>query len=360
MHTDVTTTYLGLRLRSPIVVGACPLTLKPEHVREYTIAGAGAVVLPSLLQEQVVRRMLSEGRPTNAEEKRIESSSMEARDNGYNGGIDLYMQTISLLKHLTGIPVIANLNGCSVGAWLDVARMLEDHGADAIEMSLHTDTSDPSQGADAVEQRLLEAVEAVCDAVCVPVSVKLLPFFTSLPNLAWRLAEAGAAGVVLFGREPIWDLREGRMHPTSHWALSDSGQLQTTIAGLVRMRAGGPGFSVAASGGITTSRAVLHTIIAGADVAMVTSELYRTGSDVIAHLLDGISQTLLRDGYESFEQFVIEHRKSTGVHAARPRQIEPMTRCGSGDLYLPATESPVSTTGDRWGHTSTVPLDDSR
>lgn len=358
MHTDVTTTYLGLRLRSPIVVGACPLTLKPEHVREYTIAGAGAVVLPSLLQEQVVRRMISEGRPTNAVEKRIESSSMEVRDNGYNGGIDLYLQTISLLKHHTGIPVIANLNGCSVGSWLDAARLMEDHGADAIEMSLHTDTSDPSQGADAVERTLLEAVEAVCDAVSVPVSVKLLPFFTSLPNLGWRLAEAGAAGVVLFGREPIWDLREGRMHPTSHWALSDSGQLQTTIAGLVRMRAGGPGFSVAASGGITTARAVLHTIIAGADVAMVTSELYRTGPDAIAHLLDGIVQTLTRDGFESFEEFVLENRKNATTHAERPRQIEPMTRCGAGDIYRPETKSPMQATGDRWGHTSTVPLDE--
>ncbi|MGI9474569.1 MAG: dihydroorotate dehydrogenase [Rubripirellula sp.] len=357
MHTDVTTSYLGMRLRSPLIVGACPLTLRPENVREFTIAGAGAVVLPSLLEEQVVRQMLERGERPSPAEERIEASSLATTDNSYNGGIDTYLQTIALLKQHTGIPIIANLNGCTVGSWLEFARQVELHGADAIELSLHTDTTDPSLGADAVERRLLDAVEAVCDVVSIPVSVKLLLFFTSLPNLGWRVAEAGASGLVLFGREPIWDLRDGQMSPTSHWSLSDSPQLQTTISGLVRLHSGGPRISVAASGGITTSQSVLHSVIAGADVAMVTSELYRTGPDAIAHILEGISRHLLQEGFASFDEFARQSRQQRVASQSRPSQIEPMTR--REHVYPDPRPEPAQQTGDRWGHTVHAPLDES-
>ena len=355
MHKDVTTSYMGLRLRSPLVVGACPLTLKPENVREFAIAGAGAVVLPSLLEEQLVRAMIARGEKPSEAETGVEATSSAGTDNRYNGGINAYLNTISVLKRQTGIPIIANLNGCTVGSWLEFAKQLAGNGADAIELSLHTQTANAGLSADEVEQPLLQAVESVCDAVSIPISVKLLPFFTSLPNLAWRLTESGASGVVLFGREPIWDLCDGRMHPTSYWSLSSGGQMQTTISGLVRLRSGGPDISVAASGGITTSKDVIHSVIAGADVAMITSELYRTGPDAISHILDGILHYLRQENVSSFDEFSQQSKQRQSASQSRSRQIEPMTR-GDQPYRDPNPNSPGQT-GDRWGHVAQAPRD---
>lgn len=283
MHADVTASYMGLPLPSPLIVGACPMTLATDTVRELTIAGAGAVVLPS---------------PTQSACESI-TRSAEARD-----GFDRYLGAIAALKRITGIPIIASISGCIDRGWLDLARQIEAHGADAIELSLQTDTSDRSLAAGAIESALIERVASLCQAASIPVSIKLMPFFTSLPNLAWRLAEAGAKGVAIFGREPVWQVVESQMTPSSHWSLSDSSQLQTTLSGLVRLRAGGLQISVAGSGGISTARDVFDVVIAGADVAMVTSEIYRTGPDAIAHLLEGIVSYLLRRHFDSFKSFV--------------------------------------------------------
>jgi dihydroorotate dehydrogenase (fumarate) len=237
-------------------------------------------------------------------ERPAEAVGTEIREGSYVGGIDRYLNAIAALKNHTGIPIIANMNGFTEGGWIEFAREIEDRGADAIELSLQTDTSNPSLGADEVESPLVSAVEAVCNAVSIPVSVKLLPFFTTLPNLVWRLAEAGVSGVALFGREPIWQVGDGRMMPTSHWSMSDACQLQTTLSGLIRLRASEPGISVAASGGITTAKDVLDTVIAGSDVAMITSEIYRTGPDAVAHILEGIVNCLQRQRIDSFKKFV--------------------------------------------------------
>ncbi len=151
---------------------------------------------------------------------------------------------------------------------------------------------------------MIAAVERVCNSVSIPVAVKLLPFITSLPNFAAKVRNAGAEGLVLFGREPIWEVFDGSLSATSRWSLSDSGQLQTTLSGLMRVRSGGEGMSIAASGGISTAKDVIHSVIAGADVAMVTSEIYRTGPDVVAHILEGVTQHLDRQGMHSFDEFV--------------------------------------------------------
>jgi dihydroorotate dehydrogenase (fumarate) len=280
------------------------MTLNPETVRELTIAGAGAVVLPSLVEEEIVQRGMDAGGDPSIGEQPVEAVGAAIREGGYAGGVDRYLNAIATLKNNTGIPIIANMNGFTEGRWIEFAREIENRGADAIELSLQTDTSNPSLGADEVESPLVRAVEAVRDAVSIPVSVKLLPFFTTLPNLVWRLVEAGVSGVALFGREPIWQVGDGGMMPTSHWSLSDSGQLQTTLSGLIRLRASGSEISVAASGGITTAKDVLNAVIAGADVAMITSEIYRTGPDAIAHILEGIVNCLQRQRIDSFKKFV--------------------------------------------------------
>lgn len=339
MHTDVTTRYLGLELRSPVIAGACPLNLVPETVRELAIAGAGAVVMPSLMQEQLSR---NGGRN---ECERAEIHRLADQENDYNRGVEAYMKAIPLLKQQSGIPVIASLNGCSDGDWLSIADEVEMAGADAIELSINCTVCDPSLTAEQVERPLLQAVQRVSDSVSIPVAVKLLPFYTSLPNLGWRLAEMGASGVVLFGREPVWEISEGDLVPSFQWHLSSTGQLQTTLSGLIRLRSGGPAISVAASGGISTTVDVIHSVTAGADVAMVASEIYRNGPDAVAHIVDGLTAYLQRNGYDSYDTFVAE-RKQLATQPTRSNQVEPM-------LHPPQDHpSPrVSTQhGDRWGH----------
>ncbi len=351
MHTDVTTTYLGLSLTSPLIVGACPLTLKPESVREMAVAGAGAVVLPSLLEEQIVRKMMDRGDHFSATEKEVEQSGLPLREDGYNGGVDSYLRTVSMLKRSTGIPVIANINGCSGGTWLNFARELEERGADAIEFSFQAPSSDPLMNAETIESNLIRAVESVVDSVSIPVSIKLLPYFTSLPNLIWRLTEVGAAGVVLFGREPVWEVRDSELQPTYLWPLSDCGQLHATLSGLIRSRACRSEISIAASGGIASAKDVIHGIIAGCDTAMVTSAIYRNGFDVIAHILEGVIHYLERKNLRSYDEFVAVTRRANAaprtITTERQSRISPMT--SSEDQRAP-TQDPARKSGDRWGH----------
>jgi len=308
-----------------------------------------------LLEEQIVRKLMGDGDQPTAGEQRLEAAGMPGPEDSYNGGVEWYLNAIAILKHHTGVPIIANINGCTDGSWLRFAREIEDRGADAIELSWQSDTSDPSLGADAVEATLLNAVGILSDTVSIPVSVKLLPFFTNLANLTWRLAEAGASGVTLFGREPIWEIRDGAMNATSHWSLSDYGQLQTTLSGLIRLRAGGPAISVAASGGITSAKDVVNSVIAGADVAMVTSEVYRTGPDAIAHILEGIVNYLQREEIESFDSFVASRKATWRTTQTRQNHVSPMLHA---DDYRDPHPEPARQTGDRWGHSLPYPHDD--
>ena len=344
MHQDITMHYLGLELRSPILVGACPLTLNPEIVRELAIAGAGAVVLPSLMEEQVIH-WSERQRQAALKEERSTDRELCDKENDYNGGVGSYLNRIPILKHQCGIPIIASLNGYRDGDWLNIARDLEVAGADALEVSIAADACDPASTSDQVERPLLDAIQRVADLVSIPVSVKLLPFFTTLPNLGWRLAEVGAEGVVLFAREPVWEMVNGDLVPTSRWQLSSPGLLQTTLSGLMRIRSGGPGISVAASGGVSTTLDVVHCVTAGADVAMITSEVYRNGPDAVAHLAEGLSGYLARHQRGAYTSFVASCRQQS-LQRTRRAQVEPM--------LIPPSEQAAREVnrqrGDRWGH----------
>jgi dihydroorotate dehydrogenase (fumarate) len=199
------------------------------------------------------------------------------------------------------------------------------------------------------------AVETVSDAVSVTVAVKLLPFFTSLPHLAVHLANAGASGIVLFGRESVWEVCDGEMSSNSRWSLSDSGQLQTTLSGLMRVRFGAGKLSVAASGGIVSAQDLIHCVIAGADTAMVTSEIYRNGSDVIAHLPEGITHYLQRHGFRSFDAFVSGCRNAPDGHASRQSQVQAMLDVNH---YRDPRPESIASSGDAWGHASPTHLED--
>ncbi len=348
MRPEINADYLGLHLSSPVIVGACTITRQPESVRELAIAGAGAVVLPSLFQEQIVNYMLRDGVQPDADEERAEAAGSSHIQNGYNGGPAAYLRTIGELKHCVGIPIIANLNGFTDGQWLSFARELEDAGVDAIELSLYTDCANPGQSADEIEAKLIDCVAKVTDCVSIPISVKLTPHFTSLANLAWRLVEVGVSGIVIFAHEPVWETHLDRLAATTNWSLTPSGNVHPTVAGLIRIRRGGPRVSIAASGGVSNPGNLIQVVLAGADVAMVTSEIYRGGPDVIAHMIDGIRSYLERAGLDSFQ----------ALTQARPDKADPIDQrldllkslTQDGRYHDPTPPLPTDHVGDRWGH----------
>ena len=347
MNPEINADYLGLHLSSPIVIGACALTQQPEYVRELAIAGAGAVVLPSLFEEQIVAHLLASGGKTSSREQLAETAGSPSIQDAYNGGPEFYLRTIGQLKHCVGIPIIANLDGFTDGQWLKFACQLQNAGADAIELNFHTDCSNPGSSAAEIENTLIDCVCQICDAVTIPVSVKLAPYFTSLANVAWRLVEAGVAGIVIFAHEPVWETHFERLSATTTWALTPSGNVQPTIAGLVRIRAGGPQISIAASGGVSNPTNVIQVIIAGADVAMVTSEIYRRGPDVVAHMLDGIRAYLRRSGFDSFKALTIARPAKADSLDQRLNLLHSLTHDG---CYDDPTPTVADRSGNRWGH----------
>jgi dihydroorotate dehydrogenase (fumarate) len=342
---DLRTQYLGLEICSPILVGACPLTLKPESVREFAIAGAGAVVLPSLFEEQVVHEQLARGKKASPPERFIESVRYEEVEDRYNGGVDRYLESIARVKHSTSLPVIASLNGCTGGEWLRIISEMENAGADALEVTLEPDHLNASLDAAQSEQRMLKLVSELCDLVNVPVAVKVSFFHSNLANLAWRLTECGASGIVCFAYDPSWKILRDHIRATPSWDTFSGSNVNTTVSGLIRVRGGGPAISVAASGGINTPEDVIMTVLAGADVAMVTSEIYRVGPEAITHLLEGVGSYLENHQIDSYQAL---------------RESRPQPKLRAHDAYLPyLTEemaqppqqtSTVPKVGDRWGH----------
>lgn len=345
MSLDTSATYLGLRLKSPIVIGGCGMTMKPETVRELVNAGAGAIVLPSLFEEQVVHELMERGEKTSPQESLVESLAFEPADERYNGGPKSYLESIKTISSISGIPVIASLNGCTDGKWLSIALEMERAGASAMEVTLEMEQTDPTLSADKVEESLIECITELADQIRIPISVKLTSYHTNLPNLAWRLTEAGASGLVCFAHEPSWHVEIDRIAATLNWALTSVGTINPTLAGLARVRSGGPSISLAASGGICTSEDVIKALLIGADVVMLVSQIYRFGPDIVAQLLDGLTCYLEQNGFQSLDALI----------AARPAPIRYRRSAFLRSITKPErTQDPTpqvsNQVGDRWGH----------
>lgn len=350
MLNNLSASYLGLRLNSPILIGSSPLTLNPEMVRELAIAGAGGIVLPSLFEEQIAPGMRPEEEIPSQTQPSCETtsrdpSSCENQVDNYNGGPREYLASIRRLKSATGLPVIGSLNGFTVGKWLEFATRIEEAGADAIEFTFETAALDPSQNADKVEQRQLECVRFLCDHIRIPVAIKLSPFHSNLPNLAWRLVEAGASGLVCFAHSTNWRISAESITDTSTWGLTPASDINQTITGLIGVRCCDQSVSLAASGGLSSVEDIIKSTYAGADIAMLTSEIYRSGPTVVTHLAEGISNYLDRHGFESFDGLI--RARPTPQWCLRSAYLnclaspEPCTD--------PSTPSP-KLKGDRWGH----------
>jgi dihydroorotate dehydrogenase (fumarate) len=304
MSPDLSTRYLGLELRNPLVVASCPLTGRVETLRRLEEAGAAAVVLPSLFEEQlehdrmaILRFYESESGP----EGFPEALSYLPELDDYNTGPAPYMRLIALAKRLLGIPVIASLNGNSRGGWVRHARQIQEAGADALELNIYFICTEPYVTAEDLENRYLELVAAVREVVSIPLAVKIGPFFSSLPNMVQRLARAGADGLVLFNRflQPDIDLETIRVVP--RLALSSSDELRLPLRWIAILRAHFD-ISLAATTGVHTADDVLKLLLAGADVTMIASALYRHGPEHLRTLLDGVRTWLETKEYRSVAQ----------------------------------------------------------
>jgi dihydroorotate dehydrogenase (fumarate) len=283
---DLRTHYLGMELRSPLVASSSPLTGSLDGLRRLEAAGAGAVVLPSLFEEE-----LAEAGPRGGAGDRA----------GYGAGPEAYLSLVAEARKTLEIPVVASLNGVSRGGWSSYASRLEEAGASALELNIYYVSSRPGLSGSDVEWHYLDVVRAVRRATRLPLVVKLSPYFSSLANMAGQLVEAGANGLVLFNRFYQPDLDVEAMEVLPALELSSSVELRLPlrwIAILYRRHR----VSLAASTGVHTAVDVVKVLLAGADVAMMTSALLRNGPDHLRPLETQVRDWMDRHGFETLEQ----------------------------------------------------------
>lgn len=302
MAVDLTTEYLGLPLRSPIVVSACPLTGSLDVLKRLEAAGAGAAVLPSLFEEQIEHEeQMFGGLVDYGAESFAEAATYFPQLDNYNTGPDEYLRGISQAREAVKMPIIASLNGVTSGGWTRYARMMEDAGASALELNMYYLATDANVTGAQLEQNYLELVASIRQSISIPLSVKLGPFFSSLPNFARRLVEAGADGLVLFNRFFQPDLNVDRMVIDPHMELSRRAENRLPMRWIAILD---PQIdaSLAANSGIHHAIDILKMLLVGADVAMVAAVLIRHGPEHVAVLLKELRQLLDDHGYRAVSQ----------------------------------------------------------
>lgn len=299
MSVDLRTSYLGLHLANPVVAASSPLTGRLDTLRRLEEAGVGAVVLPSLFEEQIEReeRLLDDLSRLGTEI----SPEVTGYFDPYSGvelGADDYLRHLSEAKSTLSVPVIASLNGYRPGGWTRYAQLLEMAGADAIELNVYFLATEPSESAAEVERRTLDTVAEVTGSVRVPVAVKLGPWFSALPHLVRSIAAVGARGVVLFNRfyQPDVDLDELSVGPRLVLSTSEESRLALRWIALLRGRCG---LDLAGAGGVHTAEDVVKLLLVGADVVTLASALLQHGPEHVSDVLRGIEFWLGEHGYGS-------------------------------------------------------------
>ena len=296
---DFSTQYLGLKLSGPIVVSSTPLSEKIDNVKRMEDAGASAVVLVSLFEEQLALESkaldddLSRGTDSFAE-----SLGYLPDLNDYRMTQEVYLDHLRKCKEAVKIPILGSLNGATTGGWIRFAQEMEQAGADAIELNTYALATDKSQTAEFIEGQILELVTAVTSAVKVPVSVKLMRSFTSIPNLGSKLEDAGAKGVVLFNRfyQPDFDIETLEVRPTLHFSTPSELLPRLHWAAILygTMKA-----DLAISGGVHSAEDVLKGIMAGAGITMMASALHIHGIEHIKRVLADVHYWLEKREYTS-------------------------------------------------------------
>jgi dihydroorotate dehydrogenase (fumarate) len=332
---DLTTTYLGLRLKNPLVASASPLSKKVDTVRRLEDAGAAAVVMYSLFEEQITHESyeldhyLSRGTHSYAE-----SLSYFPDLDHYNLGPEPYLEHLHRIKQTVSIPVIGSLNGVSSGGWVEYAHKIEQAGADALELNIYYLPTDRDLSGAELEDSYVKLVRDIRARVKLPIALKLSPFFTALPNIASRFVDAGANGLVLFNRfyQPDFDLEELEVVPNLELSTSHDLRLPLRWIALLygRIQA-----DFALTSGVHTAQDVLKAVMAGASVAMMTSTLLANGIGRLMHILTDLEEWMETHEYESIAQMKGSmSQRAVGAPAAFER-ANYMKALNSFDYSLP-------------------------
>jgi dihydroorotate dehydrogenase (fumarate) len=299
---DLTTRYLGLTLANPFMPGASPLADDMDAVLRLEDAGAPAIVMHSLFEEQIAHQWYGLTEHTRAHaESSAEALSYFPNAAEYALGPDRYLTQLTRIKRRVGIPVIASLNGTTAHGWLEYARLIERAGADALELNVYHVATDLLEDAQLVERRVVDVAAVLKESIAIPVAVKLSPFYSSVPHLAWQLDRLGVDGLVLFNRFYQPDIDPDALETVPRLQLSDSSELLLRLrwlAVLFRRTRG----ALAASGGVHEPIDAVKAIMAGADVVQMVSALLQHGPGRLAHVRRGFQQWADEHGYESLDQ----------------------------------------------------------
>lgn len=309
---NLKTNYLGLELKSPFIIGASPLGDDIDNAKRLEDNGAAAIVMHSLFEEQLT----SESSAFSAYREAFEESNAEALSYfpdsaDYALGPEDYLNHIALLKSHLSIPVISSLNGHTPGGWVSHAKLMEEAGADAVELNIYEVPTDENESAGEIEARVLDVIAAVREKLTIPLSVKLAPFYSSLPNLARNIHLAGANGLVLFNRfyQPDLDIESLDVEPKLF--LSTSSELLLRIRWMAVLHGKTP-LSLALSGGVHKMHDAVKGIMAGADVLQTVSLILRHGPKALEALINDFSAWMKEHDYSSVSEMrgCLSHRNS--------------------------------------------------
>ena len=299
---DLSTTYLGLRLPHPLMPGSSPLADDLDTVRRLEDAGASAIVMHSLFEEQITREQLASVRNILAHENSFaEALSYFPRVDEYALGPDRYLEQIQRIKAMVGVPVIGSLNGTTPEGWLAYAKQIQEAGADAVEINFYHVATDPKETGADVERRLIEVVRLVKAAVTIPVAVKVSPFFSSLPHLAQQLDGLGADGLVVFNRFYQPDIDPVALEAVPRLNLSTSDDLLLRVRALATL-SGRVKASLAATGGVHTSLDALKAVMAGAHAVQMVAALLQHGPQHLGVVREELARWLEDHEYASLRQ----------------------------------------------------------
>ena len=299
---DLSTSYLGLRLDSPLMPGASPLVDDLDMVKRLEDSGASAIVMHSLFEEQITGERLA----TIYHMELYADSYAEALSYFPHGaefalGPDQYLEQIRKIKKMVAVPVIGSLNGTTPGGWTKYARLIQEAGADALELNVYLVATDPQESADLIEKRTVELCREVARSVDIPVAVKLSPFFTSLANFAAQLDGVGIDGLVLFNRfyQPDIDIESLEARPTLR--LSDSSELLLRLRWLAILSRQ-LSCDLAVTGGVHTAEDTIKSIMTGAAAVQMVSALLTLGPEHLLVVREALSQWMEENGYDSIRQ----------------------------------------------------------
>ncbi len=299
---DLKTTYLGLNLKNPIIPSASPLSRDVASIRRLEDAGAAAVVMYSLFEEQIVHDSEELDHYMNfGLESNPEAMSYFPEMKTYNVGPDEYLALIRAAKAAVDIPVIGSLNGVSDGGWVRYAKLIEEAGADALELNIYYIPTDAQMDSGAVEHRYYQIVRSVRQCINIPLAVKLSPFFSSMAYVCKRICSEGADGLVLFNRfyQPDLDIKNMMVAPDLVLSTSEELRLRLRWAAILHGKTLG---DIAITGGVHTHEDILKSIMVGANVVQIASEILKNGPKRIPQLLQDVERWMEENEYLSLSQ----------------------------------------------------------